>query len=254
LGDVVAVVTVGQFADVLKVPVDRLLEQFQKAGLPQKSKDEFITDDQKLELLTYLRRAHGVGGDKRSVRLLRKPPDVNEVTQGRNVAERHSATSKLPLRVFVSYSRDDTDHIEWVKRFAAKLRENGVDAILDQWELHPGDDITLFMEKSVTSSEFVVIICTARYKRRADAREGGVGYEGTIISADLYRSTNRRKYVPLLRGASWSKCSPLYLQSSAYIDVRPGAAETSGLRDLLLTVYGRREAAPGLGTPPVELM
>ena len=54
-----AEVTVAQFAEVLKVPVDRLLEQLDQAGIPVNGPDDHISDDAKLELLTHLRRSHG---------------------------------------------------------------------------------------------------------------------------------------------------------------------------------------------------
>jgi translation initiation factor IF-2 len=52
-------VTIAQFADVLKVPVDKLLAQLDEAGIKVGSSDDTISDDAKLELLTHLRRAHG---------------------------------------------------------------------------------------------------------------------------------------------------------------------------------------------------
>ncbi len=52
-------VTVTQFADVLKVPVDKLLTQLDEAGIKVKGSDDVISDDAKLELLTHLRRSHG---------------------------------------------------------------------------------------------------------------------------------------------------------------------------------------------------
>jgi len=52
-------VTVAQFADVLKVPVDKLLMQLDEAGIKVSGSDDKISDDAKLELLTYLRRSHG---------------------------------------------------------------------------------------------------------------------------------------------------------------------------------------------------
>ncbi|HZD51650.1 MAG TPA: translation initiation factor IF-2 N-terminal domain-containing protein, partial [Woeseiaceae bacterium] len=52
-------VTVAQFADVLKVPVDRLLAQLDKAGIKVRGSDDTISEDAKLELLTHLRRSHG---------------------------------------------------------------------------------------------------------------------------------------------------------------------------------------------------
>lgn len=52
-------VTVSQFAEVLKVPVDKLLVQLGEAGIEVSGADATITDDAKMELLGYLRRAHG---------------------------------------------------------------------------------------------------------------------------------------------------------------------------------------------------
>jgi translation initiation factor IF-2 len=52
-------VTIAQFAEVLKVPVDKLLAQLDEAGIKVGSSDDTISDDAKLELLTHLRRAHG---------------------------------------------------------------------------------------------------------------------------------------------------------------------------------------------------
>ena len=52
-------VTVAQFAEVLKVPVDRLLVQLESAGIQVAGPQALISDEAKLELLTHLRRAHG---------------------------------------------------------------------------------------------------------------------------------------------------------------------------------------------------
>ena len=52
-------VTVTQFAQVLRVPVERLLSQLDEAGIDVTGAEDTISDDAKLELLTHLRRAHG---------------------------------------------------------------------------------------------------------------------------------------------------------------------------------------------------
>ena len=52
-------VTVTQFADVLKVPVEKLLSQLDDAGIKVAGSDDTISEDAKLELLTHLRRRHG---------------------------------------------------------------------------------------------------------------------------------------------------------------------------------------------------
>ncbi|MEX2495314.1 MAG: translation initiation factor IF-2 [Woeseia sp.] len=71
-------VTVEQFANVLKVPVERLLSQLDEAGIKVSGSDATISEDAKLELLTHLRRAHGqqdtsaTGGAPRRITLKRK--------------------------------------------------------------------------------------------------------------------------------------------------------------------------------------
>src|SRR6202048_1944872 len=52
-------VTVAQFAEVLKVPVDRLLQQLDQAGIKVDGAEDMISEDAKHELLTQLRRSHG---------------------------------------------------------------------------------------------------------------------------------------------------------------------------------------------------
>ena len=54
-------VTVSQFAEALKVPVDKLLAQLGQAGISVAGADDLISEDAKLELLTHLRRSHGSG-------------------------------------------------------------------------------------------------------------------------------------------------------------------------------------------------
>jgi len=56
-------VTIAQFAEVLKVPVERLLTQLDEAGIENGGPDSLIGDDAKMELLTFLRRSHGRKGD-----------------------------------------------------------------------------------------------------------------------------------------------------------------------------------------------
>src|SRR3979490_2537511 len=52
-------VTVSQFAEVLKVPVDRLLQQLDQAGIRVDGAEDLVSEDAKHELLTHLRRSHG---------------------------------------------------------------------------------------------------------------------------------------------------------------------------------------------------
>ena len=62
-------VTVTQFADVLKVPVDKLLSQLEDAGIKVGGSEDIISDEAKMELLTYLRRSHGMdeGNEEKAI-------------------------------------------------------------------------------------------------------------------------------------------------------------------------------------------
>jgi translation initiation factor IF-2 len=63
-----AQVTISQFAEVLKVPVERLITQLDEAGIKVAGADDVISDEAKMELLTHLRRAHGRVEDAASPR------------------------------------------------------------------------------------------------------------------------------------------------------------------------------------------
>jgi len=83
-----AQVTVSQFAEVLKVPVEKLITQLDEAGIKVGGADAIISDEAKLELLTHLRRAHGRVDDSaapRKITLQRKSQQEIKLssTQGR---------------------------------------------------------------------------------------------------------------------------------------------------------------------------
>ena len=54
--------------------------------------------------------------------------------------------------VFVSYSHDSEDHMAWVLQLATRLRHNGVDMILDRWNLNLGQDVVAFIERGLSES------------------------------------------------------------------------------------------------------
>ncbi|MBV9346323.1 MAG: translation initiation factor IF-2 [Gammaproteobacteria bacterium] len=118
-----AEVTVSQFAEVLKVPVDRLLVQLDQAGIKVSGPDARISDDAKLELLTHLRRAHGSedadrDGAPRKITLKRKTQSELKLAsnQGRartvNVEVRRKRTyiKRDVLEEQARAQQDEIDH------------------------------------------------------------------------------------------------------------------------------------------------
>jgi hypothetical protein len=62
--------------------------------------------------------------------------------------------------VFISHASEDKPR--FVDRFAARLRENGVDAWLDQWEMKPGDSLVdRIFEQGLKSAQAVIIVLSA---------------------------------------------------------------------------------------------
>jgi TIR domain len=100
-------------------------------------------------------------------------------------------------KVFVSYSWDSEIHKEWVLNFASRLRrEGGIEVVLDRWHLPLGADKTAFMEKAIDRSKFVVLVCTPKYAKRANKRQGGVGYEATIVTGTIAENIRQQKSFP----------------------------------------------------------
>ena len=123
-------------------------------------------------------------------------------------------------KVFISYSHDSPEHKRWVSELAAQLRRSGVNAILDQWDLGLGDDITRFMERGIVDADRVLVICTDKYVSKANADEGGVGYERMIVNAELVQNLGTDKFIPIIRQASGKKKTPTFLGTRFYADFR----------------------------------
>jgi TIR domain len=153
-------------------------------------------------------------------------------------------------KAFISYSWDDSPHQDWVKSLAARLRHDGVDVTLDQWSLAPGDQLPQFMETAVRDNDFILIICTPRYKQKSDSRQGGVGYEGDIMTAEVLNGQDHRKFIPILREGQWKDAAPSWLAGSFYINLRDAAYSESMYDVLLSNLHGTRDSAPPVGTPP----
>ena len=97
-------------------------------------------------------------------------------------------------KIFISYSWS-SDAL--VLDLAKRLVSQGVDVILDKWDLHTGADRFLFMEKSVSESDKVLILCNKVYKEKADNRYGGAGQETMIIAPEVYEKTVPEKFIRL---------------------------------------------------------
>lgn len=120
-------------------------------------------------------------------------------------------------KVFISYSHDSQEHKKWILDLATRLRSSGVDAIIDQWELRPGDDLPHFMETHLADSDYVVMVCTDKYVEKANSGTGGVGYEKMIITADLLSNIDSNKIIPVIKQFGTHKV-PTFLKTKIFIN------------------------------------
>ena len=111
-------------------------------------------------------------------------------------------------------------HKRWVSRFAFRLQSNGLNVIIDQEILKFGDSLSYFMEKAIGLSDFVLLICTTNYKKRADERTGGVGYEQDLMTAEKLMARHDSKFIPVLRKGDWYNALPRWLAGRLGVDLR----------------------------------
>lgn len=150
--------------------------------------------------------------------------------------------------VFISYSWDSEEHKVWVRKLAEKLQLNGAKVFLDQWDTYPGIDLPKYMETSVRDADFVLLICTPLFAKKANDTYGGVGYEKIIVTGEIFEgSASPKKFVPLIRVGQPKESLPSYLKSKLYIDFRKDSDFETSSEQALRHLHG----APLHSPPPI---
>lgn len=154
-------------------------------------------------------------------------------------------------KAFISYSHDNSKHSSWVLTLATDLRAVGVDVVLDQWDLVPGQDITLFMQKGISSADRVILVCSSPYVSKAEEGKGGVGFERLIVTGEVVKSIDTIKFIPILRGNDSAKKLPSFLGPRLYIDFSNDADYQVKLVELARQIHGAPAISrPSLGPNP----
>jgi hypothetical protein len=171
--------------------------------------------------------------------------------EGEKILENLIASPKL----FVSYAWTSPKHIEWVIQLATDLKSFGIDVKIDQWHLREGQDAHSFMEQLVRSDEVekAILICDKKYVERANKREGGVGIESQIITAEIYDNVKQTKFVCLAidNDAGGNAAIPNFLKSRVFIDFRTKENYSVSLQQLIRWAYDKPlYKEPELGVRP----
>ncbi len=126
-----------------------------------------------------------------------------------------------PMSVFISYSHDSAQHEARVLALADRLRADGIDAMVDQYQTAPPDGWQLWMEKQIRDAKFVLLVCPETYLRRVmreDAGKGlGVMWESSIIYSYLYNAGSvNTKFIPIVFDRADTNYIPIPLQPTTY--------------------------------------
>lgn len=128
---------------------------------------------------------------------------------------------KNPPKVLVTYAHDTQSFADSALDFANKLRSDGIDANIDQYEESPPEGWPRWMERQVRESDFVIVICTETYMRKIesfDKPEGkGVNWEIGIIYQHLYDNiAYNNKFIPVIFPGSSTEDVPVPLKGATF--------------------------------------
>jgi len=91
--------TVQQLAEIVKIPLERLLEQLKEAGLSASAPDDVINEDEKMQLLAHLRKRHGKAEDEVSNSPKRVTLERRKVTEIKQATVPGSSTKTISVEV-----------------------------------------------------------------------------------------------------------------------------------------------------------
>ena len=138
-----AEVTVADFAKVLKVPVDRLMEQLDEAGIKVGGPNDVISEDAKLELLTHLKKNHGrqdaTDSAPRRITLNRKSQSELKLASGQgrartiNVEVRQKRTY-IKRDVLEEQARKQQEELDAVRRAEEEARNAEEQSVREERE------------------------------------------------------------------------------------------------------------------------
>ena len=156
-------------------------------------------------------------------------------------------------QVFISYRHEveSPEHADRVLGLANRLRDEGIDAVLDQYEVSPPAGWPTWCEHEIQRADFVLMVCTEAYHRciRGDEQPGaahGVLWEARIIRQMLYDTGSKTtKLIPVL----FSNGSPDHIPIAVKGATRYVVDTKQGFEDLYRQLTDQlKTRKPELGT------
>jgi len=142
-------------------------------------------------------------------------------------------------KVFVSHASEDKDR--FVMGFATQLRQKGVDAWVDKWEIKVGDSLVKkIFDEGLTSSDAIIIVLSS------------ISVEKPWVKEELDFSVVRKinegtRIIPVVI----DKCNiPAALKSTKWVKVEDLNSYDDTIDEIISTIFGANDKPP-IGKPPV---
>ncbi len=153
----------------------------------------------------------------------------------------------MPTTVFISYSHDSGSHVQRVVALADKLRCDGLDVRLDQYNSNPAEGWPLWTERQTKNCDFVILVCTPTYRRRYEGEETpGVG-NGSTWEAHIARQLHYEN------GARNDRLLPVLYEEGNLADIPVSLRAFTHYRlpDGYDDLYRRLTGQAGTSVPPL---
>jgi hypothetical protein len=141
-------------------------------------------------------------------------------------------------KVFISHATEDKDR--FVRAFARQLRFNGIDAWVDEWEIHPGDSLVQkVFNEGLRNASAVIVVLSKNSVNKPWVRE-------ELDAAFVKRVTTGSKLIPVVL----DDCAvPFALQSTLWQKIPDTTSFQKELDRIIRSILGAT-AKPPLGPLP----
>lgn len=135
-----------------------------------------------------------------------------------------TSSSESP-KVFINYAHDSPEHVDRVLALANRLRREGVDAHIDQYETSPPEGWPRWTVRRIEAADYVLCVFTEVNQRRFKGEEEhgkglGAQWEGAIITQELYEAAgDNKKFIPVLLSPEDSDNVPQVLRGVQSYDL-----------------------------------
>lgn len=171
---------------------------------------------------------------------------INEIIN-KDLTNYNLMTENPEPAVFISYSHDSEEHKDWVLQLATRLRSNGVNVILDRWNIKLGSDLASFMERGLSKSSRIVSVCSSTYVKKANEGKGGTGYEKQIMTSEFINDQNHNWVIPLIKNNPEIRKTPTFLGGRMFISFEDANLYETKYEELLRDLLDE----PVLPIPPI---